>query len=95
MMTATITVTDHDVGTTTMEEVAEALATIQGQKQSGTDAVISHHHQCKRCSMGGAQGTPTSTKMECEDMLISSLSAGNSFSLVEHFRKGCKQSSRW
>jgi hypothetical protein len=26
---------------------------------------------------GGAQGTPTSTKMECEDLLISSSSAGN------------------
>jgi hypothetical protein len=44
---------------------------------------------------GGAQGTPTSTKMECEDLLISSWSAGNSFASVEHFRKGCKQSSRW
>jgi hypothetical protein len=44
---------------------------------------------------GGAQGIPTSTKMECEDLLISLLSAGNSFALVEHFRRGCNQSSRW
>jgi hypothetical protein len=44
---------------------------------------------------GGAQGTPTSTKMECEDLLISSSNAGNSFALVKHFRRGCKQSSRW
>jgi hypothetical protein len=45
--------------------------------------------------MEGAQGTPTSTKMECKDLLISSSSAGNSFALVEHFRRGCKRSSRW
>jgi hypothetical protein len=95
MMTATIKTTDHNMGITTTEVVAEALAAIRGQKQSGTDAVISHRRQRKRCSMGGAQGTPTSTKMECEDLLISSLSAGNSFALVKHLRKGCKQSSRW
>jgi hypothetical protein len=29
--------------------------------------------------------------MECEDLLISSLSVGNSFASVEHFRKGCKE----
>jgi hypothetical protein len=95
MRTMRITATYHDVGTTTTAAVAEALAVIRGQKQSGTDVVISHRCRQKRCSMGGAQGTPTSTKMECEDLLISSLSAGNSFASVEHFRKGCKQSSRW
>jgi hypothetical protein len=70
-MTTMTTVTDHDVGITTTEAVAEAPAVIQGQKQSGADVVISHLRQRKRCSMGGAQGTPTSTKMECEDLLIS------------------------
>jgi hypothetical protein len=45
--------------------------------------------------MGDAQDTHTSIKMECEDPLISSLSAGNSFASVEHFRRGCKPSSRW
>jgi hypothetical protein len=44
---------------------------------------------------GGAQDTRTSIKMGSEDPLISSLSAGNSFSSVEHFRRGCKPSSRW
>jgi hypothetical protein len=44
---------------------------------------------------GGAQGTPTLTKMECKDLLICSSSAGNSFALVKHFRRGCEQSSRW
>jgi hypothetical protein len=86
-----ITVMDHDVGTTTTAVVAEALAAIRGQKQNGADAVISHRRRRKRCSMGDAQGTPTLTKMECKDLLISSLSAGNSFASVEHFRKGCKQ----
>jgi hypothetical protein len=94
MRTTTITVMDHDMGTTTTTVVAEALAAIQGQKQSGANVVISHRHRQKRCSMGDAQGTPTSTRMECEDLLISSLSAGNSFASVEHFRKGCRQSSR-
>jgi hypothetical protein len=32
MMTAMITAMDHDVGTTIMEAVAEALAAIRGQK---------------------------------------------------------------
>jgi hypothetical protein len=67
---------------------------IRGQKQSGADDMISHRCQQKRCSMGGAQDTHTSIKMECEDPLISSLSAGNSFASVEHFRRGCKPSSR-
>jgi hypothetical protein len=44
---------------------------------------------------GGAQDTPSSTKMECEDLLISSSSARNFFASVEHFRRGCKRSSRW
>jgi hypothetical protein len=44
---------------------------------------------------GGVQATPTSTKMECEDPLISSLSAGNFFASVDHFRRGCKRNSRW
>jgi hypothetical protein len=82
-MTTMTIVTDHDVRTTTTEAVAEALTAIRGQKWSGTDIVISHHRQWKRCSM------------ECKDLLISSLSAGNSFALVEHFRRGCKQSSQW
>jgi hypothetical protein len=91
----TTIVTGPDEGTTTMGAVAEALAVIQGQKWSGTDDVISHHYQQKRCSMGGVQDTPTSTKMEYEDLLISSLSVGNFFASVEHFRRGCKRSSRW
>jgi hypothetical protein len=86
---------DQDEETTTTEAVAEALAATRGQKRSGADVVTSHHRQRRRCSMEGAQGTPTSTKMECEDLLISSLSAGNSFALVEHFRRGCKRISRW
>jgi hypothetical protein len=44
---------------------------------------------------GGEQDTRTLIKMECEDPLISSLSAGNSFASVEHFRRGCKPSNRW
>jgi hypothetical protein len=87
--------TDQDEETTTTEAAAEALAATRGQKQSGADAVTSHHRQWRRCSMEGAQGTPTLTKMECEDLLISSSNAGNSYALVEHFRKGCKQRSRW
>jgi hypothetical protein len=91
----TIIVTDHDEGTTTMAAVAGALAAIQGQKWSGADDVISHRCQQKRCSTGDAQDTRTSIKMECKDPPISSLSAGNSFASVEHFRRGCKLSSRW
>jgi hypothetical protein len=87
----TIIATGQNEGTTTMEAVAEVLAAIRGKKQSGTDVVISHSYQQRRCSMGAAQGTPTSTKMECKDLLIFSLSAGSSFALVEHFRRGCNQ----
>jgi hypothetical protein len=87
--------TGRDEGITTKGVVAEAEATIRGQKRSGADDVIGHRCQRKRCSMGGAQDTPTSIKMECEDPLISSLSAGNSFASVEHFRRGCKRSSQW
>jgi hypothetical protein len=90
-----IIATDHDEGTATTAAVADALAAIRGQKRSGADDVISHNCQQKRCSMGGAQDIRTSIKMECEDPLISSLSAGNSFASVEHFRRGCKPSSRW
>jgi hypothetical protein len=90
-----IIVTDRDEGTTTTAVVAGALAAIRGQKRSGTDDVISHSCQQKRCSIEGAQDTRTLIKMECEDPLISSLSAGNSFASVEHFRRGCKPSSRW
>jgi hypothetical protein len=80
-----------------MAVVAGALAAIRGQKWSGADDVISHSCQQKRCSMGGggAQDTRTSIKMGYEDPLISSLSAENSFASVEHFRRGCKPSSRW
>jgi hypothetical protein len=78
-----------------MEAVAEVLAAIQGKKWSGANIVISHSCQQRRCSMGGAQGIPTSTKMECEDLLTFSLSAGSSFTLVEHFRRGCNQSNQW
>jgi hypothetical protein len=63
---------DHDEGTTTTAAVAGALAAIQGQKRSGTDDVISHRYQQKRCSMGDVQDTRTLIKMECGDPLISS-----------------------
>jgi hypothetical protein len=86
---------DHDEGTTTTAVVAGPLAVIRGQKQNGADNVTSHNCQRKRCSMGGAQDTRTSIKMECEDPLISSLSAGNCFASVKHFRRGCKPSSQW
>jgi hypothetical protein len=86
---------DRDEGTTTTAVVAGALAVIQGQKWSGADDVISHSCQQKRCPMGGAQDTRTSIKMGYEDPLISSLSAENPFTSVEHFRRGCKPNSRW
>jgi hypothetical protein len=53
MRTVTIVAMDRDEGTTTMAVVAGALAAIRGQKRSGTDDVISHSCQQKRCSMGG------------------------------------------
>jgi hypothetical protein len=62
---------DHDEGTITTAAVAGALAAILGQKWSAAADMISHHCQQKRCSMGGAQDTRTSIKMECEDPLIS------------------------
>jgi hypothetical protein len=86
---------DRYEGTTTTAAVAGALAAIRCQKRSGADDMISHRCQQKKCSMEGAQDTPTSTKMECEDLLISSSSAGSFFASVEHFRRGCKWSSRW
>jgi hypothetical protein len=90
-----IVATERDEETTTMTVVAGALAAIQSKDRSGADDVISHSCQRNRCSMGGAQDTRTSIKMESEDPLISSSSAGNSFASVEHFRRGCKPSSRW
>jgi hypothetical protein len=44
--------------------------------------------------MEGAQGTLTSVKTVSEDLHISSSSAGNSFVLVERFKRGCKQSNQ-
>jgi hypothetical protein len=78
-----------------MAIVAGALAVTRSQERSGADDAISHSCQQKRCSMEGAQGTCTSIKTESEDPHISSSSAGNSFVLVEHFKKGCKLSSQW
>jgi hypothetical protein len=72
-----------------MEVVAGALAATQSQERSGTDDAISHSCHQKRCSMGGAQDTRTSTKMEFEDPLTSSSSAENSFVSVERFKRGC------
>jgi hypothetical protein len=95
MTTTTTIAMGLDEEITTMGVVAEAEAAIRGQKRSGADDVNSHRCQQKRWSVGGAQDTPTSIKMECEDPIISSLSAGNSFASVEHFRRGCKWSSRW
>jgi hypothetical protein len=63
---------DHDEGTTTTAVVAGVLAAIRGQKRSGADDVINYRYQQRRCSMGDAQDTRTSIKMECEDPLISS-----------------------
>jgi hypothetical protein len=85
----------RDEETTTMAVVAGALAAIQSQERSGAGDAISHSCQRKRCSMEGAQDTHTSIKMESEDPLMSSSSAGNSFASVEHFRRGCKLSNRW
>jgi hypothetical protein len=95
MRTVTIIAIGRDEETTTMAAVAEALAMIRSQEQSGADDAISHSCQQKRCSMGGAQDTRTSIKMESEDPLIFSSSVGNSFASVEHFRRGCKLSNRW
>jgi hypothetical protein len=86
---------ERDEETTTMAVVAGTLAVIRSQEWSGADDAISHSCQRKRCSMEGAQGTRTSIKIESEDLHISSSSAGNSFVLVEHFKKGCKPSNRW
>jgi hypothetical protein len=77
-----------------MAAVAEALVAIRSQERSAADDAISHNCQQKRCLMGGAQDTRTSIKMESEDPLIFSSSAGNSFASVEHFRRGCKLSNR-
>jgi hypothetical protein len=84
-----------DKGAITMAVVAEALAVIRSQEQSGVDDAISHNCQQKRCSMEDAQGTLTSIKTASEDLHISSLSAGNSFVSAEHSKKGCKPSNRW
>jgi hypothetical protein len=86
---------DRDKRITTTAVVAGALAAIRGQKRSGVNDVISHSCQQKRCLMGGAQDTRTSIKMGYEDPLIFSLTAENSFALVERFRRGCKPNSRW
>jgi hypothetical protein len=84
-----------DEGTITTAAVAEALAVIRSQEQSGIDDVSSHSYQQKRCSMEGAQGTLTSIKTASEDLRISSLSAGNSFISVELSKKGCRPSNQW
>jgi hypothetical protein len=90
-----IIATERDEETTTMVVVAGALAVIRSQGRSGADDAISHSCQQKRCLMEGAQGTHTSIKTASEDLCISSSSAGNSFVLVEHFKKECKPSNRW
>jgi hypothetical protein len=76
-----------------MAVVAEVLAVIQSQEQSGVDDAISHNGQQKRCLMEGAQGTLTSKKTASKDLHISSSSAGNSFVSAEHSKKGCKPSN--
>jgi hypothetical protein len=91
----TTIMTYRDEGTITMAVVAEALAIIQSQEQSGVDDAISHNCQQKRCSMEGAQGTLTSIKTASEDLHISSSSAKNSFVSAEHSKKGCKPSNWW
>jgi hypothetical protein len=91
----TIIAMGRDEQTTTMAVVVGALAAIRSQERSGAEDAISHSCQWKRCSMGGAQDTRTSIKMESEDPLISSSSVGNSFASVEHFKRGCKPSNRW
>jgi hypothetical protein len=88
-------VTYRDEGTITMAVVAEALAVIRSQEQSGIGGAISHSCQQKKCSMEGAQGTLTSIKMASEDLHISSSSAENSFVSAKHSKKGCKTSNRW
>jgi hypothetical protein len=67
MRTVTIIATDNGEGTTTTAAATGALATIRGQKRSGADDVTNHRCQQKRCSMGDAQNTRTSIKMECKD----------------------------
>jgi hypothetical protein len=86
--------TYRDEGTVTTTAVAEVLAVIRSQEQSGVDDATSHNCQQKRYSMEGAQGTLTSTKTAAEDLHISSSSAGNSFISVERFKKGCRQSNQ-
>jgi hypothetical protein len=86
---------ERDEKTTIMAIVAGALVVIRSEERSGTDDAISHSCQWKRCSMEGEQGTRTLIKTESEDLHISSLSAGNSFISVEHFKKGCKPSNQW
>jgi hypothetical protein len=81
-------------GTLTTEAVVEALAAIRGQKRSGVGIVTNHHFRRKKCSTGGAPGTPTSIRMEGENQHISSSSAGNSFGLVKRFKRRCDPSSR-
>jgi hypothetical protein len=95
MKTMTTIATYRDEGTITMAVVAEALAVIRSQEQSGVDDVTSHNCQQKRCSMEGAQGTLTSIKTASKDQHISSSSAGNSFTSVEHCKRGCKPSNQW
>jgi hypothetical protein len=67
MKTAMTIATYRDEGTITTAVVAEALAVIRSQEQSGIDDMTSHNCQQKRCSMEGAQGTLTSIKMASED----------------------------
>jgi hypothetical protein len=95
MKTVMTIATVHDEGTTTMVVVAGALAVIRSQELSGTDDAINHSCQLKRCSMEGAHGTRTSTKMEFEDLLISSSSVENSSVSVERFKRECRQRNRW
>jgi hypothetical protein len=78
-----------------MEVVAGALVTTRSQERSGANDAINHSYHQKRCSMGGAHGTRTSTKMEFEDPLTSSSSAENSFVSVERFKRGCRPSNQW
>jgi hypothetical protein len=94
MKTATTIATYRDEGTVITAAVAEALAEIRSQEQSGANDVTSHNCQQKRCSMEGAQGTLTSIKMASEDLRISSSSAGNSSVSVERFKRGCRQSNQ-
>jgi hypothetical protein len=95
MKTAMTIATVRGEGTTTMAVVAGALAVIRSQELSGADDAISHSCQQKRCSMEGAHGTRTLTKMEFEDPLTSSSSAENSFISVKRFKRECRPSNRW